>query len=277
MSVPSLIAAVTAGAVAYAGNALTSVGTPPDDWRACWERRNHAGAPVTLLEGPVAVLSALTGVATARRSSTSTGAVAVAVAGSGLVGAYDDLVGTAQAKGFTGHLRALRHGQVTSGAIKIAGVGLSALVASVLIARDRDVIGVGRVVDVLVDTATVAGTANFVNLCDLRPGRAAKVVTLLGAGLAVRSPDAAAVVGAAVGSLPNDLAGAAMMGDCGANALGAGVATSAAAVLPRPARVVALVAVVALNLASERVSFSSVIDRTPVLSRLDRWGRPPAP
>lgn len=277
MTLRSLVAAVTAVKVAYVGQRLSVLGAPADDWRARWERRNHADRPVTLLEGPVAVVAALAGLATVGSSSRNGGAVAVAVAGSGLVGAYDDLVGTAQAKGFTGHLRALRHGQVTSGAIKIAGVGLSALVAAVLVARDRDATGAARVVDVLVDTALVAGTANVVNLCDLRPGRAAKVVTLLGTTVAVRSPEAAAVVGAALGSLPNDLAGRSMMGDCGANGLGAGVATSAAAVLPRPARLLALGVVVALNLASERVSFSAVIDRTPVLSRLDRWGRPPAP
>lgn len=273
----SLMAATIAATSAYVGQRLSRTGTPTDDWRARWERRNHAGAPVSLLEGPVAVVAVLAGLTTAHRPSPHTAAVAVAVAGSGLVGAYDDLAGTAQAKGFTGHLRALRHGHLTSGTIKIVGVGLSALVASVLVAREQQTSRATWAGDVLLDTALVAGTANLVNLCDLRPGRAAKVLTLLGTGLAGRSPDAAAVVGAALGSLPSDLAGRSMMGDCGANALGAGLATSAAAVLPRPARALALVAVLALNLASERVSFSAVIDRTPVLSRLDRWGRPPAP
>lgn len=277
MTVRSLVAAASAATAAFTGQRLSRFGGPADDWRSRWERRNHADAPVTLLEGPVAVVAALVGLATVRPVSSTTGAVAVAVAGAGLVGAYDDLVGSAQARGFGGHLRALRHGQVTSGAVKIAGVGLSALLASVVLARGRDASGAAQVVDVLLDTALVAGAANVVNLCDLRPGRAAKVVVLLGSGLAVRSPEAGAVVGAAVGSLPNDLAGVSMMGDCGANALGAGVATSAVAVLPRPARLLALAGVVALNLASERVSFSAVIDRTPVLSRLDRWGRPPAP
>ena len=64
-----------------------------------------------------------------------------------------------------------------------------------------------------------------------------------------------------------------MMGDCGANALGAGLATAAADALPRSFRLVGLGAVVALNLASERVSFTAVIDRTPLLRRLDQLGR----
>jgi len=49
--------------------------------------------------------------------------------------------------------------------------------------------------------------------------------------------------------------------------------------LGRGARNGILVALVVLNLASERVSFSRVIDRVPPLRALDRWGRrpPPAP
>jgi UDP-N-acetylmuramyl pentapeptide phosphotransferase/UDP-N-acetylglucosamine-1-phosphate transferase len=76
-----------------------------------------------------------------------------------------------------------------------------------------------------------------------------------------------------VGSLPTDLAAKSMLGDCGANALGAAVATAAASALPRYLRMIAGAAVVALNLASERVSFTVVIERTPLLHWLDQLGR----
>lgn len=270
----SLASAGTAAATAWAADVLTTR-APDARWARRWSRTNHAGATVTLLEGPVAAGAALVGCGVEALLGAPTArvrAVAVAGAGAGLVGAYDDLAGSADARGFRGHLTALRHGRVTSGAVKIVGVGLSGFAAALLLATDRPQSGIGtRAVDVLVDTALVAGTANLVNLLDLRPGRAAKVVVLLAAPLA--GAGAGPALGAAAGSLPTDLAARSMLGDCGANALGAATATAAAARLGRPARFVALVAVAALNLASERVSFTAVIARTPALAWLDGLGR----
>ena len=242
-----------------------------------WIRTNHAGATVTLAEGPIAVVALLVGAGVDRLLDESVRrslAVAVAGVGSGMVGAYDDLYGTTQAKGLRGHLRALRSGELTSGTIKVLGVGCSAATAAALIQRGRPGCQkpMCRVLDGLVDTALIAATANLINLFDLRPGRAAKVVILLGTGLF--GFGAAPAVGAAAGSLPTDLAARSMLGDCGANALGAAAGTAAAQSLPRRFRLLALGAVVALNLASERVSFTEVIEGTPLLRRLDQLGRP---
>jgi UDP-GlcNAc:undecaprenyl-phosphate/decaprenyl-phosphate GlcNAc-1-phosphate transferase len=242
-----------------------------------WIRTNYAGGNVTLAEGPIAVAALLIGAGVDRLLDTSgrrSLAVAVAGLGSGMVGAYDDLYGTGQAKGIRGHLRALRSGELTSGTIKVLGVGCSAAAAAVLIKRAR--LGcpkpMCRALDGLLDTALIAATANLTNLFDLRPGRAAKAVILLGTG--VVGSGASPAVGAAAGSLPTDLAARSMLGDCGANALGAAVGVAAAQSLTRRFRFLALGAVVALNLASERVSFTEVIERTPLLRRLDQLGRP---
>ncbi len=132
--------------------------------------------------------------------------------------------------------------------------------------------------DAVLTTGLVAGTANLVNLLDLRPGRAAKagalaaVTTLRGpAGDLVAGP-----LGAALAVLPADLGERVMLGDAGANSLGALLGLRLAAVPGRAARAGLLAAVCALTLASERVSFTAVIEATPGLRGLDRLGRRPA-
>ena len=80
-------------------------------------------------------------------------------------------------------------------------------------------------------------------------------------------------LGASLAVLPADLRERVMLGDCGANAVGALLGLRLAAVPGRPARVGALAAVVGLTLASERVSFTRVIEATPGLRELDRLGR----
>ena len=66
-----------------------------------------------------------------------------------------------------------------------------------------------------------------------------------------------------------------MLGDTGANALGAMLGAAAAASLPRRRRVAVLAGIIALTAASEKVSFTKVIQRTPPLHWLDMLGRGP--
>jgi hypothetical protein len=87
----------------------------------------------------------------------------------------------------------------------------------------------------------------------------------------------AAPVGAALALLGEDLGERAMLGDAGANALGALLGVAAAASLPRPARVALLAGIAGLTAASEKVSFTAVIERTPALKWLDMLGRRPVP
>ena len=64
-----------------------------------------------------------------------------------------------------------------------------------------------------------------------------------------------------------------MLGDCGANALGALLGTALAAATNRIGRFGLLLAIAGLTAASEKVSFTAVIERTPVLRELDALGR----
>lgn len=242
------------------------------------ERTNFRGRTVTLAGGPALAAAASLTSAAGAGSPALAGAALAAGLGSGAVGFYDDLVGGRpehQAKGFRGHLGALRQGRVTSGLVKIAGVGASAAVAAGLLASGR---GGGRLrtaAHLVADAGVIAGTANLVNLLDLRPGRALKAGVLLGAPLAAgrRGGLAAGPVGAAVGLLEADLDERAMLGDAGANALGALLGVAVAARCGLAGKLAVLVAVGGLTAASERVSFTRVIERTPVLREVDALGR----
>jgi len=269
------LASAAAGAVAAAATSAAArrrAAAPGGPDR--WTRTNHAGRPVTLLEGPEYVLGATAG---SLLAGSRAGLLGTAAAG--VLGALDDLAGDAARKGLRGHLAALGRGQVTTGAVKVVGLVLTGLVAAAVQAADHH-LAPGRhrstrVVDVLVGGAVVAGTANLVNLLDLRPGRALKATILLGAPLALAGSAAApAAVGAAAAALRDDLAGASMLGDTGANAAGALLGVALLDRRGRRGRLVALGVLTVLTLASERVSFTTVIESTPVLREIDAWGRP---
>jgi len=223
-----------------------------------WTRTNHRGRSVSLLSGPSLALAATAA------SALPLGAALAAGAGAGLVGAYDDAMGGPGAKGFRGHLAALRRGELTTGAVKIGGIAVAGL-ASASGLRPR------AATDVLLGGAVIAGSANLLNLLDLRPGRALKVGGL--AALALGQPGVAA---ASAVLLPGDLGERTMLGDAGANALGAILGAALVQRLPgRASRCAALGVLGALTAASEVVSFTQVIDATPPLRWLDRLGRLP--
>jgi hypothetical protein len=272
--------ACAAGAARLAYEVLNR--RPPGGPKA-WSRTNHRGEPVTLLEGPAVAAGAIAGVLTqavlapAPGSPGSPGsagwrraaAMIVGGAAAAAFGAYDDLAGSGDRRGFRGHLGALRQGEVTTGTVKLAGIGAAGLASATLAG--------GSPADVVINAGLVAGGANLLNLFDLRPGRAIKVAAAGGSLLGAAGQDGvAAPLGAALTLLPEDLGERAMLGDAGANALGAMLGASAAG-LSRPARIVLLAGIAGLTAASEKVSFTKVIERTPALHRLDMLGRRPAP
>ncbi|MFD3789044.1 hypothetical protein [Streptomyces cyaneofuscatus] len=173
-----------------------------------WLRTNHAGRTVTLYAGPAAVLGAAAGTAAAPGPARGRAAGVLAVLAAGGCGAYDDLVGAEDLRrGFRAHLGALRGGEVTSGAVKLFGIGAAGALAGLLIEE--------RAVDGVLTGVVIAGTAHLVNLVDVGPGAAVAAVALMGA--AARMPGAAAAVVLA----PADLGERAMLGDTGAHGLGA--------------------------------------------------------
>ena len=294
-------------AVVGVGGATAVLEAMPPGGAERWQRHNYADRQVSLLGG----LAQAAGTTGALLGAGRPGVAAAVAAGTaGALGAVDDLTereADRQVKGLRGHLTALRAGKVTTGTLKIAGIGAGALAAATLLPRTaparaavpsasssqassppasrprasssqaRSCGAVGRLLDTGSRAALIAGTANLLNLFDLRPGRALKVTCLLGTGLALAGGPggtvAATAAGAAAAGLRDDLGERTMLGDTGANALGAALGTALAAHPSRVVRAAALSAVVGLTLASEKVSFSRVIDQTSALRAVDRWGR----
>jgi UDP-GlcNAc:undecaprenyl-phosphate/decaprenyl-phosphate GlcNAc-1-phosphate transferase len=206
------------------------------------------------------------------------GGLIAAVIGFAALGLVDDLAAVGTDRGFRGHLRALRRGRLTTGALKLFGGTFFALFIAGDMTRSKS----AGVLWLLVNGALIALGANLVNLLDRGPGRALKVsmlsimgvvvaLAILGGHGSVTYAPLIFTVGVALAMIRDDLAERSMLGDTGANPLGAVVGVSLTA-LPTAGRVGGLVLLLFLNLASEKVSFSAVIDRTGPLRWLDRLG-----
>jgi UDP-GlcNAc:undecaprenyl-phosphate/decaprenyl-phosphate GlcNAc-1-phosphate transferase len=212
------------------------------------------------------------------------------VTGVALLGLLDDLIGSGVLvptlrqeeapgapapppvpRGWRGHARAIASGRLSTGALKALGsLGLAAFVL-----RDS-----GRTKpEYLLAVALVVLTTNLFNLLDLRPGRSAKTLVLLGALLTLASMDLNPLwalglfVGPIVALLPLDLRERGMLGDTGSNAIGAVAGLWLVLTLSTTAQAIALGLVVLITVYGEFRSISALIDRTPGLRHLDSLGR----
>ena len=156
-TVAGTVATGAAGAAA-ARAAYRALRQHPPAGEKTWTRTNHRGEPVTLLEGPAVAVGAITaeviggrGRRPARRVAESQiqgfsertvgshASLALAVAGGGALGfgVLDDLAGSGKRRGLRGHLGALAHGEVTTGTVKLAGLGATGLAGGLLLGGKR--------------------------------------------------------------------------------------------------------------------------------------------
>jgi len=197
------------------------------------------------------------------------------VLGVALLGLLDDMLGRGSAedtpRGWRGHARAVTGGRLSTGAIKAAGAfGLAAFAVS----------GLGREwAGYLVDLALLLLTTNLFNLLDLRPGRVEKALVLLLAGVCLGAMTAfpLELLGIFIGPVMigafASLRERGMLGDAGANLVGAIAGVSLIVTLGTDARAIALAIVALLTVYGEFRSISAAIERIPPLRALDRVGR----
>lgn len=282
---PAIVSGLV-GAVAYRAmrQAHTKVGQ-----REPLERTNFRGRPVSL-SGGVVTAGALTlanlGASIAVKDPQlkySLRVAAATTASAGFFGYIDDMDqghhdGNAPAKGFRGHVGALKDGHLTTGMIKILGIGSTGLIAATAVAKkDRSLSIPQRMIRSITSGAVIAGSANMGNLVDLRPGRLQKVDIIASTALAATKHPltqikAGITCGVALAGIGSDLDERTMNGDTGANALGAAIG-SALTHLSLGSQAIALAVIVGLTGASEKVSFTKVINDTPALKFIDDIGR----
>jgi hypothetical protein len=170
-----------------------------------------------------------------------------AVAAVATVGLADD-AWSGPERGFRAHLESRR----TTGVLKLAAIPLIGLLAT------RKLSG----------ALLVGLAANFLNQLDTRPGRALKAYLLA-------APFAGAPLRTAVILAPYDLREMTMLGDSGANALGAMLGLSSVSKLTGRGRWAAIGALAGLTILGEARSLGELIERTPFLRELDALGRQP--
>jgi UDP-GlcNAc:undecaprenyl-phosphate GlcNAc-1-phosphate transferase len=197
--------------------------------------------------------------------------VALYVFGVAFLGLFDDVL-AGEPRGWRGHGAAVLRGGISSGALKAAGsLGLA------LFALWGLGLSAGHY---LLAVAVLVLATNLFNLLDLRPGRSFKLFVLLGAALTVGAWDArpAAALGLFVGPALVvglfDLRERAMLGDTGSNMLGALAGLWIVLSLDALGQLIAVIVMVAVTVYGEFRSITGLVDRTPLLRRLDSLGRP---
>lgn len=190
----------------------------------------------------------------------------------GFIGVIDDLVGDRRTKGISNHISRTLKGFMTTGFLKaFTGFAVSCIIS---------LTAASTYVEFIVNVLIISLSANTINLFDLRPGRAVKVFTaaslIILSGALKRFTEAVPIVilnGAALLYLRYDLNEVCMLGDTGSNILGITLGYYSVQFFGMSARFLLLALLVSLNIMSERMSISDLINRSRVLSYIDSIGK----
>lgn len=183
-----------------------------------------------------------------------------------LLGVLDDSLGNKTRKGFRGHFG---QSNLSTGILKALGGAAMSLAL---------VIGLGgSLFQILINGMVIALSANLVNLLDRAPGRAGKFFVIVSLLFILFNRKNLIplfwLLGSTIGYLPWDLKGTVMMGDTGSNVLGASLGLSIVITLPLGLKVIVVFFLLLLNLLSEKISFSEIIESNNFLNFLDKLGR----
>lgn len=187
----------------------------------------------------------------------------------GFIGLMDDFLGRNDVKGFRGHVKMLISMKLTTGGLKAVFGGVTSILISLIVSTN--------LVDFLLNILIISLFTNFINLLDLRPGRALKGFLTISIPILflmnnIYKTILLSFVGAGIAYLPHDIKGHSMLGDVGANSLGIilGIIFTTFSISIKAVLAIFLIVV---NLYSEKYSISKLIRTNKILSFLDEIGR----
>lgn len=186
------------------------------------------------------------------------------------VGYLDDSNVDKDNKGLKGHIKQLLNLKLTTGMLKaLAGLGISFYI-SINISSDF--------IEILLNTFIIALFTNFMNLWDLRPGRASKVFLLLSLSIISFSTlifkfYLLIMIILTLIYMLGDLKAKYMLGDTGSNLLGIFLGIVMAFNLEINSKILCLFLLIIVHILAEKVSFSKIIDNNKFLKYIDMMGR----
>ncbi|SMO40587.1 hypothetical protein [Melghirimyces algeriensis] len=188
------------------------------------------------------------------------------------LGWLDDTIGNHYDKGFMGHFRTLaKEGRLTTGFLKAAGGGVMAAIVAVVTATGTE--------EWILHTLFIGLMTNWLNLLDLRPGRALKFYIVTGISLFIIGLPRGdtfffiPLLGLAIAILRDDLSGRFMLGDSGSNLLGIQLGIWIALMAPQWLIMLFVMLLIVGHIVGETVSITRLIHNSSILSYIDRLGR----
>lgn len=193
-----------------------------------------------------------------------------AVMAMAFAGIMDDAIGNRDVTGLKGHFLSMFKGRLTTGGFKAVLGGFIGIVVSAAVADN--------ILGVVVGTLVVALATNFMNLLDLRPGRAIKVYLIISILVLIFAGDFnrqlyMLLLPGVVSYFIFDLKALSMMGDAGSNVLGVFIGVMIVISFSIQVQLVCLVGLIAIHILTEKYSLTKLIEQNSVLNFIDKLGR----
>lgn len=186
------------------------------------------------------------------------------------VGIIDDSIGNREVSGLKGHFLKLMKGTLTTGAFKALIGGFVGLMVSVTITKS--------IAGIIVGTLVIALSTNFMNLLDLRPGRAIKVylvaimICLIFCSMFEREL-IMLILPAVIAYFYYDIKAMSMMGDAGSNILGVSLGIFIVMSFNIYIQIGVLIILAIIHGITEKYSLTKIIENNKFLDYIDKFGR----